>query len=65
MTQHAKHLEARAGVAWPRATSLDTMAQIDQAFRNIVTCCTGCVTGAGSRRANNYGSRPPQQILSS
>ncbi|EFP42856.1 hypothetical protein TMIG_01019, partial [Mycobacterium tuberculosis SUMu009] len=55
------------GLEWHgRATSLDTMAQMNQAFRNIVNMLHGVRDGL-VRDANNYEQQEQasQQILSS
>ncbi|EGB28402.1 hypothetical protein TMMG_01637, partial [Mycobacterium tuberculosis CDC1551A] len=61
-----KTSRARAGVAMAEATSLDTMAQMNQAFRNIVNMLHGVRDGL-VRDANNYEQQEQasQQILSS
>ncbi len=62
----AKHF--RCGLEWHgRATSLDTMAQMNQAFRNIVNMLHGCVDGWFA--TNNYEQQEqppadPQQLTS-
>ncbi len=65
MGVRAKHLGR--GLEWHgRATSLDTMTQMNQAFRNIVNMLHGVRDGL-VRDANNYEQQEQasQQILSS